>query len=642
MLRLRLGAIVPPGGVNLAYITVPPAVPQTHLALSDYSVDIPENVANTFGSDDEVDITTETAETDEFVLSNRSVFSRNVRRPTPLFYAQALSFPVVDQEASAAALPAAREILRKHLTILDGANRVTTNLDWDIGIPTVGPAPNTFLVTIFTDRLPSRGQSFKVRYNAWISGAASPNFRQVLNPTPILTAGTDFTLTDGGAAGFTISGLAVADFAPALGLFLDTGGPASVTVTATDLDFGGGATVGLLTSGVYRPVKDVVADVNALNVNVLAVALSNSDRAELATGVFALATTGTVLRFLRQTHLRYTDLFRIQPLLPLSNTPKEPWYPRVSRGAFCVFKGGRTLRYEVRDFEYQAFSTRAGRPYKEAVLEDPTPIDPSRVQLSKRPVRLASDVQVFVDGLPNNSLVDQVDLNNGILFLTRAIGPNTSMQVSYLYESQAFVYRGVNLNPTLKQNPDLLGKFVGVFMIPYKIFDGATTETFERTVFHVIRDTAQAIVDLLPTLTLSDGSSAEALLLGIYHVIQTEVPEDLQVIDTRTPGGGLLEALSATDVAQDEAGFYADKGGHFDGEPYPDAGTLILEAPLSILGSGQVDDRETLYDSIAGTAEIDPSAYMNPDGALTTEEAVARVRKHVDAGAFVIEDFYVE
>jgi hypothetical protein len=639
MLRIRFGPIVPPGGVNLASVDVPPATPQTHLALSDYSVDIPENAANTFGTDDELNVTTETAETNEFVLSNRSILSRNIRRPVKLFYQVALQFPVVDEEASAGDLVAARDIIRKHLFLLDGENRVTTQLQWDIEVTAAGPAANTFLVTVYTDRIGRRGRSFKIRYNAWVAGARSPNRREVLNPTPILVEGTDYTLTDDGANGFTIGGLSGAEFAPAIGIFQETGGPASVTVSATTLDFRGGVIVGLQTSGTYRPVRDVVADINAANTNVLAVALSDSPLAELATGVVALTTTGTVLRFLAQTHLRYTDLFRIQPIRPAANNPREPWYPQVSRGSFIRRVGTSTYRYQTRDFEYQAFSTTHGAPYKEAVLEEPAVLSLDRVQVSRKPLKALANVTAYVDGVADPTLVDQVDLENGILFLTRVLGPNTDLRVSYIYESRTFVYQGVNLNPTLKHNPDLLGKYIGVFMIPYKVF-GDTAGTYERTVYHVVRDTAQAIQTLIPTLVLSSGVNAEAKLLAIYQVIQTEVADDLPVIDTRTPGGGLRLGLTPDEVLEDEARFYADVGGHWDGEPFPDAGSLVAEIPDSIPGTGEVDSRHTLFESLGVTASIDPSAWLDPDAVLTTDEIHQRITRHTDAGAFVIEDYY--
>jgi hypothetical protein len=641
MLRLRFGSIVPPGGVNLAYIPVPPATPSTHLSLADYSIDIPENVANTFGTEDEVDVgASEAVETDEIVLSNRSILSRNVTRPVKLFYRIALQYPVVDDEASVLDLDAAREIIRKHLTILDGENNATTDLGWDLTVDAAGPSPATFLVTLYTDRIGTRGQTFKVRYHALINSQRSPNRREVLNPTQILSAGVEYTLVDDGANGFLITGLSTTHYGPAIGLFKDTGGPASVTVTGLVLDFGGGITVGLQVGGAFRPVKDVVADVNAANVAVTAVALSDAARADLAIGVFTLATTGTALRLRTQAHIRYTDLFRVRPMVPAANNPREPWYPRISKGAFCRFTGARTLRYQVRDFEYQAFSTVRGAPFKEAVFEEPVLLDSQRAQVSKFPIRAAIDVRLFVDGIEDNTLIDQIDLANGILFLTRSIGANTDLRVSYVYEALSYVYQGVNLNPTLRHNPDLLGKYIGVYLIPHKIFSGSGTDTFERTIYHTVRDTAEAIRTFVTAQVLSDGSSAEALLLGIYHVVQTELPEDLDVFDTRTPGGGLREGLIPDDVDEPEARFYGDVGGHWDGEPFPDAGTLLIQIPEGLPGTGQADQRLTLYDSLGTTGTIDPSAWVNPTGLLTEEEIVAEVRRHTDAGALAILDFY--
>lgn len=640
MLRLRFGAIVPPGAANLAHIDVPPATPDTHLSLSDYSFDIPENVANTFGTEDEIELTLETAETNEIVLSNRSILSRNVKRPIKLFYQVALQFPVVDEEASPGDLNAAREIIRKHLTLLDGANRATTDLQWDITVDAAGPAPNTFLVTVYTDRVGTRNQTFKIRYHAWVAGARSPNRREVLNPTPILAEGVDYTLVDDGANGFRITGLAAADRGPAIGLFRDAGGPASVTVSGTNIDFGGGVTVGLLVSGSFRPVKDVVADINAALVAVTATVLSEAAEADLATGVIALATTGTVLRLRNQAHIRYTDLYRIRPLKPSANNPLEAWYPRVSRGAFCRRVGTTTLRYEARDFDYQVFSTSAGVPYKDAVLEEPIFIDSQRAAVNHAPIRSASDVRVFIDGIEDTTAVDQVDLANGIIFFRRTVGTNLDVRISYIYEARSYVYQGVNLNPTLRHNPDIVGKFVGVFMIPHKII-GTTTETFERTIFHTVRDTVTEIQSLVAAQVLSSGKSAHAVLLGIYQITQTEEPRDVTIVDTRTPGGGLRHDLRPEDVLEPEARFYADVGGHFDGEPFPDAGTVIIEMPEGIPGTA-ADLRHTLFDSVGRTGVIDVSAWIDPSGVLDEEMLLAEIRRHTDAGAFVIQDFYAE
>jgi hypothetical protein len=93
-------------------------------------------------------------------------------------------------------------------------------------------------------------------------------------------------------------------------------------------------------------------------------------------------------------------------------------------------------------------------------------------------------------------------------------------------------------------------------------------------------------------------------------------------------------------VTEEEVRFYADIGGHYDGEPFPDAGTLIVEMPVTLPGTGQVQEIETLYDSVGTTGVIDPSGWVDPTGLLTVDEIKRKLPKHADAGAFVIEDFY--
>ena len=93
MIRFRFGGVVPSGGVNLAFIKVPPATPMDHLALADFSVDIPENLSDNYGADVNPAIGTEFLDTDQLVVSNRSVLSPNVKRPAKLFYQYLIGGP---------------------------------------------------------------------------------------------------------------------------------------------------------------------------------------------------------------------------------------------------------------------------------------------------------------------------------------------------------------------------------------------------------------------------------------------------------------------------------------------------------------------------------------------------------------------
>lgn len=305
-----------------------------------------------------------------------------------------------------------------------------------------------------------------------------------------------------------------------------------------------------------------------------------------------------------------------------------------------VRSGTNTLRYKISDFDFQVFEPTAGAPYRTIAFEEPSFLDAKRIRVARYPIRSLSDVTIQLDGVTDNTLIDQVDLNNGIIFLSRTLSTNAFVNVSYVYEDKSYTCDGINLNPTLRHNPDILGKYVGLYIIPNMIFRTFTTETFQRTVFTMTRDTADEIVIEVPTLKLSDGTSAHALLLGIYHVVQSEDPDDITVIDTRTPGGGLRSDIAPIDVDQDEVRFYGDIGGHFDGEPFPDAGTLIVEIPDTIPGTGEADCRVTIFDSIGSTGLIDASGWINPTAVLTRDEIHESIKKHAEAGAYVVEDYY--
>lgn len=644
MLRIRYGEVISPGGAGLAYVKAPPATPETHLARSDYSIDIPENVADNYGADINVDTSVpEHVLTKKFLISPRSVFSRDVSKVSKLFYSVDLQYPVVDTEASTVDLAAAAQTIRNHLAILDGANNNTRAMNWDIEVLSLGGAPDTFDVRIYTDRV-GQGQTFKVRYNAYIDGFSSPNRREVLNPTPILREDFDYVLVDNGVPGLRITSLSSSNMAPGIGLFYDSTGSGSVAVTSTDITFDGGPEVaGLLSGGSFRPIKDVVADINALNVAYTAVALSDSSTADLAVGTYSVPTTGTVLRHRAIAHVRYRDNVRIRAIRPAAGTAREPWYPRITQGQFRRNPAGASegpFLYEVRDYDYQVFDPTYGPPYKRA-FDEPEIIDENRLQLIHAPVRSVADVQLFSDGILNNTLIDQVDLANGIVYLSKALYQNQDILVGYVYEELNYVYDRINLNPTLKHNRSILGKYVGVYIIPRKRLGIA--ETTERTIYHMVRETAQEIVDDVPNLTMSGGANAQARLLAIYTVVQTETADDLEIVDIRVPGGGLQANLEPRDVAEQEAKFYADgAGGHWDGEPFPGSSSLVAEIPALLPRTGEVPIRTTLYESYGQTGQIDPTAWVNPTGLLTVEEMHQRITRHAKGGAFVIEDFYNE
>lgn len=648
MLRFRYAPLVPPGAANLAYIQAPVATPRTHLAKIDYAADIPENIVDNFGSEiipvvqpagDPV-LTPEYIDTDQILISNRSVISKNSTRPAKLYYKITLglgTYSIFDPEASAANLANAREIIRKHIRLLDGNFNPINTIAWDIDVTAAGPVSKSFAVDLFLERLGDPGQSLVAQYHAIdSSGTKVPNYREVLNPTPILTNQADYTIVDTGSNGFEITGLSPSNLAPALALF----GSGVATVGTITIDFGSGNIVLLTANSVYRPVADVVADINALDIAVEARALSSHDKAQLRAGSYTLATTGTVIRFDRNAHVKYLETFRVQALKPSALHALTPWYPRISRGHFTRNLGDTNgpYRYEVRDFFYQSFNTTYGQPYKDATLEEPLFLDEQKLQALHRPIRANSDITVFVDGVADSTLLSQVDLYNGTLFLSRSIQAGQNILISYVYESQEFVYQNINLNPTLKHNPDIISKFVGLYIIPRKYLGASLT--FERTIYHMVRSTATEIETAVAALKLSNGNPAEAKLLAIYRVVQTETPADLDIIDTRAWGGGLREDLDPTEVNQPETEFYADIGAHFDGKPYPDAGTVIIQLPDTIPGTGQVDAIQTLYDGYGNLQPIDPSGWVNPTGLLTRDEILVKLREHADPGTFIIEDYY--
>ena len=257
---------------------------------------------------------------------------------------------------------------------------------------------------------------------------------------------------------------------------------------------------------------------------------------------------------------------RIHPLLPYEEGIEKPWYPRVQAGRCSEvhyhnlgydpersgpFAGLTRLHYNfaIPEYDNQTFARTLGKPWRRITAEAPLIVGERIIRTRRFPLESAAAVKLESGDTDVSSIIADADLEQGFLYLSESITKYPSLSVSSVYEERSLVYTGVNLNTTW--NPDILGKFVGVYVIPEEVSYIFGPET--RTVYHVIRETAEEIETALDVLAFDNGVLVRPILVGIYQVIPTEDREAVVWLDSPPKGGGLDETFTVNLTNPDSA-----------------------------------------------------------------------------------------
>jgi hypothetical protein len=241
------------------------------------------------------------------------------------------------------------------------------------------------------------------------------------------------------------------------------------------------------------------------------------------------------------------------------------------------------------------------------------------------------------------------DPQEGTLTLARSVDDDDEIYVNYRYREYLYLYEGylddsnvyhdLDLNPSKghyydRGNPssDLLNIPIYLYLIPtaaYKIQDSAGNLEQQRKIYTADRwmnnplrweKTAASIsndplasdvcrrrytygsshfgtarfVDDVPVDTLNLSASGTglanlpcALILAKLYVTSNAQIENVQVLDTRSRGGGLPESVDPHGIdlpgeTRREVETYWDTGG-WDGQPVPLGGVLLVELPGALL-----------------------------------------------------------
>ena len=366
----------------------------------------------------------------------------------------------------------------------------------------------------------------------------------------------------------------------------------SVSINGNDIDLvhdSGTISVAYAT----RSARQVVESINASNNPWFALALNEvnsiesgsitADSSDLtAEGGFIIRMTGHVVEYQESTRIR---------LLPPHNVTRDlPWHPRVDTGSFSKVVNGITYLFDVPEYHKQQWSRFYEKPYMTVEGDVVERIGSDRLQTPKKPILWSGkNINITIDGKElDPSLVKDVDTYNGIIYLNQDLSTNGRVGATYTYNESSYIYKGINLNPSLEHNPVIAGQFTLIYAVPTSSSDGSVFN--EAAITHITKPTLQGCINSLPNY------DHPILLFGGMQVRQTATVDDISISDTRSRGGGVKKEL--WDQAYKNApGVRSNAdGGWVDGEPYSGNAVLVIDIPNSIktaLGVEEIKKRAT-------------------------------------------------
>lgn len=415
----------------------------------------------------------------------------------------------------------------------------------------------------------------------------------------------------------------------ALALYPDKHGSTSVEVKVTTssilLRFG---TDEVTIQYTGSSVPDLASKINLTSIPVRAVALSRAIVLKtndlIGTSTYIkipadfniydrLSDGGAVLRISRYT-VKYDRPSNIKLLPPYADSPGLPWRARIAVGSFTHEFRDRRFHFGIPESGDQTWSLAYGRPFKDIRASTVVVKSENVIQLPRFPVHWDSNNMLFYadEGPVSSSVIEDVDAYNGLVYLKSGFVPTESLRVDYTYLETAYIYPYLNVNAHFSHNPDLIDKFIVFYLVPMESTIASRTN---RTVFHKIGDSLAGTIDSIENM----DADIPLAIIGAYSVQQIIGSDRATILDTRIKGGGLADAgnLRSTvhvlddvrlsiadkevepkieDIYKDSASF-ADIG-RWDGEPYPGAAAVVLDAPdhlRSLLPEKEIRQKATKF-----------------------------------------------
>ena len=351
------------------------------------------------------------------------------------------------------------------------------------------------------------------------------------------------------------------------------------------------------------------------------------------------------------------------------NIEDSMWHLKINNGDFVVIDtDGRIKEYLVTEFNSQPFSSSLGAPYSEVVFEKATFIDDRQLRVSRVPIFVEAE-----NGVPKienlilyksserykpkheREIIPVRDWNpfTGDIYLDQVVQFTEDIYADYSYVVTNYEYRGygeivsetnpelnkfhyLDLNPLpghkytdsdgeLRDSAELLDKEIYIYLIPAYILDrsvlnnqaygeslpeGYIFSAGSNTIKHLIVDTGTPQAEAYSQIY---EDHEDALVLAKVLVRNVSTPNSINIIDTRSKGGGYKESLSDKFIKSlSEESEFAWDISSWDGHPYPSNGVVIVTLPKDILESEE-----------------------NPNG-FTEEQVKEQIDKYLAYGTYAI------
>ncbi len=323
--------------------------------------------------------------------------------------------------------------------------------------------------------------------------------------------------------------------------------------------------------------------------------------------------------------VRCRNINQIVIAAPDDTSLLKDWYPKIKYSYFNkVYQRMNVptqLIYSVPEFHTQVWGIY-GEPFKDIENEVPRFVGKNTIKTMHSPMYVklnsAGDpiniraVRILKDGTKKQLAIESFNFQYGYVTFQEQLSDNDNILINYTYEEQYFHYKGYYLNQDEKTrlidlniNPSMYSTYTDT---ENEIKENQPTyNLFNKTIFFFLR----------PMRRISNDTGSEKVIdnrFTIYHKFnnqEAEEPFDLLIgrifvrhhasqksttlIDTRSRGGGVIEAMADNlrRELEPDSDFYMDIG-TLDGKPYQENSVLVIRFDKRILrvNGGQFSEEE--------------------------------------------------
>lgn len=286
--------------------------------------------------------------------------------------------------------------------------------------------------------------------------------------------------------------------------------------------------------------------------------------------------------------LRLNDTAAIQVKSPYPDGPVLPWWPRISVGKFSKRLNGINYVFGVPEYKNQSWSQVSGYPFRDVEGEVVSFIGTRKIKTSRAPLYKKGNNIVITnaDGsrVFSSSIIRDIDTINGIIYLHEGISIPRNSVIYYTYLEKHYLYKNLNVNAHLTQNPALIDRYAVFYALPITSNSGIERE---RGIYHSLGNSIPEAINNISNLSMEEPLA----ILGAMHISPAIDISQANIVDTRSFGGGLRDDKFG-EFAQQKFPItqYFNDLSTYDGIPYHGSAAVAIELPNEITSVMTLDE----------------------------------------------------